>query len=143
MTKSDEWDRREKIKERLNHYIPKPFNLKFLILIGLVIFTAVFAYAYYMLPFVYAEGEGCPFIVASWSICFNQLNDRLDRIEKKLDWQNCAISHKSAYNYAVNGDSFIVSNDDRSNTLNELIDQCGDLPITELDQTQQEFKERR
>jgi len=52
MTRSDKWDRIEKIRATLKNSI---FNVPLLILVGLFVFGATFAYIYFFVPPIYAS----------------------------------------------------------------------------------------
>jgi len=52
MTKSDKWDRIEKIKSMIKK--DPIFNISLLILVGLIVFGATFAYVHFIVPPAYA-----------------------------------------------------------------------------------------
>lgn len=51
--RSDEWDR----KERQRSVKPQPFNIKLMVIVGIILFACIFFYAYTMLPQVYADSS--------------------------------------------------------------------------------------
>ena len=91
---------------------------------------------------VYATGEGCApsegFIVENYHdniICYvvviidqnETIIEQNDRIEEKLDWNNCALSHKRTYGY-THDEIWMSSSTDGENNYKQLIEKCGAMP---------------
>ena len=61
-------------------------------------------------------------------ICYaTQIHDQNKEIIEKLDWNNCAISYKTARNYAYEYGSFGMASE-RAHNYKELVEYCGELP---------------
>lgn len=94
------------------------FNWKILILIGIILFGAVFIYVL-ALPPIYAGW------CAGWEDCIQKLYEQNERVEKKLDWNNCIAKHKEARDYQPpNDDSGFFE----TQTYQDLVKHCGEMP---------------
>ncbi len=61
------------------------------------------------------------------NLCLEQIIQQNARIEKKLDWNNCANAHReSHYYWYENGWGKPVDNN--ANTYEELVRICGEMP---------------
>ena len=93
MSRSDKWDRIERIRAHFKNPI---FNVSLLIIIGIIVFGATFAYVHFMVPLAYA-GE---LIQSSTYKNFNQLIQSGDYKQFAQDYNNnfkdCYWAHSTS-----------------------------------------------
>lgn len=132
MTKSEEWDERKATRGKL------PFTPKILIGLGILVLLVTLLIAFATPP-IYAQLFGSTLISEeiveqddldqSYHIAILQSQSLL---MDKIDWNNCAISHKATRSYVY------MDNPDTSwgqpyqlqtaFTNNDLIEYCGEKP---------------
>jgi len=63
-------------------------------------------------------------------VCLLQIIQQNERIEKKIDWNNCATSHIETHNYWYEngGMNLDKAKDMNANSYKELVRLCGELP---------------
>ena len=57
-----------------------------------------------------------------------EIHEQNELIIDKLDWNNCAISHKDTHGYTYKHGSFMSPIDDNANNYEQLIYLCGEMP---------------
>lgn len=101
-----DWDNREK-----RGLLGNPFNLKLIVLLGIIVLAVALVFGFIHQP-IYAE--------AIWEKSYM---DRIERIEEKLDWNNCAMLYKEARQYRPP-----IEHSWDSQSWKDLIDACGEIP---------------
>jgi len=96
-----------------------------------VVMSAIFIIALVSLLVMtaYGEDEKCEVNDRNIDILCYVINiyEQNNTIIEKLDWNNCALSHKKAFGYSFE-EKWITSSSDRSHNYKQLVEDCGEIP---------------
>ena len=91
------------------------------ILIALFLILAFMISLYFSPAYAMTDDSLFDFLLKIYSITI-QNNAQNEQIIEKLDWNNCAISHKSSFDYGYENTW------KRANSYSDLVEKCGVQP---------------